>query len=96
MNELIQGRSITLGPIVLFDYGIQLTNKGFIFSSTQFFSWRDIKSVSFDNGVFEIIGPGDYKFSIDIDSEYNLFVIYVLLNKFYNEGNGVRISSLIE
>jgi hypothetical protein len=96
LKELRQGKNITLGPIVLFDYGIQLTNKGFIFSSTQFFSWRDIKSVSFDNGVFEIIGPGDYKFSIDIDSEYNLFVIYVLLNKFYNEGNGVRISSLIE
>jgi hypothetical protein len=96
LKELRQGKNITLGPIVLFDYGIQLTNKGFIFSSTQFFSWRDIKSVSFDNGVFEIIGPGDYKFSIDTDSEYNLFVIYVLLNKFYNEGNGVRISSLIE
>ncbi|MBQ2593712.1 MAG: hypothetical protein II567_10590 [Candidatus Riflebacteria bacterium] len=96
LNELIQGRSITLGPIVLFDYGIQLTTKGFIFSSTQFYTWRDIKSVSYDNGVFELIGPEGYKFSIDTDSEYNLLAIYVILNKFFKDGNGIRISSLIQ
>lgn len=94
LKELSSGRKIILGPITLFDYGIELVDKGFIFSTTQMFTWKDIEYVNLENGVFEVKGPENYNLSVNIDCEYNVYAIYSLLTLFLKHGNGIRISSL--
>ena len=94
LKELSSGRKIILGPITLFDYGIELVDKGFIFSTTQMFTWKDIEYVNLENGVFEVKGPENFNLSVNIDCEYNLYAIYALLTLFLKHGNGIRISSL--
>ena len=93
-KELCLGKKITLGPITLFDYGIELIDKGFIFSSTQMFTWKDVESVNLKDGIFEVKGPENYNLSVSLDSEYNIYAIYALISLFFEHGNGIRISSL--
>ena len=96
IKELSLGRKITIGPITFYDYGIELVDKGFIFSTTQMFTWKDIEYVKMENGIFEVKGPDNYKLSVSADCEYNIYAVYALISAFFDNGNGIRISSLKE
>ena len=96
LNELKKGRTISIGSTTIYDYGIELKEDAFIFSSIKMFAWKDIKYSLINGSVLELKGPDGYQISLDLNKEYNVFAFYVLLNRFAQDGNGIRLSSVYE
>ena len=96
LKELKKGKTISIGSTTIYDYGIELKKCAFIFSSIKMFSWKDIKYSLLDDGILEIKGPDNYQIALDVNKEYNVYVLYVLLNMFSKHGNGIRLTSIDE
>ena len=96
LNELKKGKTISIGSTTIYDYGIELKEDAFIFSSIKMFAWKDIKYSLINGSILEIKGPDSYQISLDLNKEYNVFAFYVLLNRFSKDGNGIRLTSVDE
>lgn len=94
LNELYLGRTIKIGEIVIYDYGMELKDPGIFISETKLFCWKDIESVNVEKGFLVVIGPGNYQLKVELGSDYNIVVVQVMLSLFFKHGKGKNISLL--
>ena len=92
IKDLKNCKVVKIGNIVLYDYGMELKDEGFFISEVKLFCWKDIKSVSIENGALIVVGPGNFKLKAELGSDYNIVILTELLSRFFNLGKGTRLS----